>query len=80
MKKLAIIVFAVLLAGLTFYALKFMNFYKKIYTPIQETKLEKKAGPKTTFSVLLLGYGGANHEGAYLTDTMILVQIDTKKK
>lgn len=80
MKKLVVIVFAVLLAGFIFYALKFMNFYNKIYTPIQETRVEKKAGPKTTFSALLLGYGGANHEGAYLTDTMMLVQIDTKKK
>lgn len=33
-----------------------------------------------TFNVLLLGYGGADHSGGALTDSMILVSLNTKEK
>lgn len=37
--------------------------------------------PKTSsFNFLLLGYGGAGHEGGSLTDSMIVVHIDTENK
>ncbi|HEX5414219.1 MAG TPA: LCP family protein [Chloroflexota bacterium] len=32
------------------------------------------------FAFLLLGYGGGNHEGPYLTDSMMLVIVDAEKK
>lgn len=35
--------------------------------------------PKTIYTLALLGYGGGQHEGAYLTDTVILARIDTVK-
>lgn len=35
--------------------------------------------PLASYSVLLLGYGGRDHDGGYLTDTMILARIDPKK-
>jgi anionic cell wall polymer biosynthesis LytR-Cps2A-Psr (LCP) family protein len=36
--------------------------------------------PKGVFNVLLLGYGGAGHEGSLLTDSLIIVHIDTNTK
>lgn len=37
--------------------------------------------PKTSsFNFLLLGYGGAGHDGGSLTDVMIIVHIDTENK
>jgi polyisoprenyl-teichoic acid--peptidoglycan teichoic acid transferase len=35
---------------------------------------------KTPLNILLLGYGGGKHDGTYLTDTMILANIDPVKK
>jgi LCP family protein required for cell wall assembly len=34
--------------------------------------------PDRSISILLLGYGGAGHDGPYLTDTMILAKISPK--
>lgn len=35
---------------------------------------------KTQYTYLLLGYGGANHDGPYLTDSIMAVYLDTKAK
>src|SRR5579864_5172138 len=35
---------------------------------------------KNPINILLLGYGGGNHDGAYLTDSMIVVHIDPKTR
>jgi len=35
---------------------------------------------QTAFDIAVLGYGGGTHDGAYLTDTIILVHIDPKQK
>ncbi|MGH2458556.1 MAG: LCP family protein [Chloroflexota bacterium] len=32
------------------------------------------------FAVLLLGYGGSGHDGAYLTDSMMVVIVDPRRK
>jgi LCP family protein required for cell wall assembly len=34
----------------------------------------------TSMSILLLGYGGAGHDGPYLTDSLIVLDIDSEKK
>jgi polyisoprenyl-teichoic acid--peptidoglycan teichoic acid transferase len=34
----------------------------------------------STYNILLLGYGGGNHDGPNLTDSMILARIDTAQK
>ena len=31
---------------------------------------------RTDFNILIMGYGGGNHDGAYLTDSMILAHLD----
>lgn len=57
---------------------------KKIF--VQQTKIasaainsiEQSITNKTPINILLLGYGGGNHDGAYLTDSMIAVHIDPK--
>ncbi len=43
--------------------------------PIDETKKEKGV-----YNVVLLGYGGAGHDGSLLTDSIIVVHVDTNTK
>ncbi|MBI4226556.1 LCP family protein [Candidatus Roizmanbacteria bacterium] len=81
MKKLLIILAGLITAAIFFYFLKFKQFYQYIYTPIPTMLFGEKPKPaKNQFSVLLLGYAGSNHAGTYLTDTMIVMHVDTKKK
>ncbi|MDO8609121.1 MAG: LCP family protein [bacterium] len=77
MKKITLIVIGILLAALVFFGYKGFRFYQKIYKPGSNntTKAEK-----TSYNILLFGYGGGNHEGAYLTDTIMLAHIDLKNK
>ena len=42
------------------------------------TTLKGYFDTKTPFTVLVAGYGGGTHDGAYLTDTMIVVHVDPK--
>lgn len=71
-------VFAVLLLFLIF---KFYSFYQnvKIDTPKSGQAVAPKE-EKTTYTILLTGYGGEGHDGSYLTDTLMLASIDMKKK
>lgn len=79
MKKILIVVGGIILAALIFLAIKFGQFYGFIYTP-KASNQQKKPADKTSYSILLMGYGGGAHEGADLTDTMIVASIDTKTK
>lgn len=36
--------------------------------------------PKTKYSIILLGGGGANHQGGELSDTMLVAEVDTVRK
>lgn len=42
------------------------------------TSLKGYFDTKTPFSIAVAGYGGGNHDGAYLTDTIIVVHVDPK--
>ncbi len=42
--------------------------------------LQNDFDTNTPINIALLGYGGGNHDGAYLTDSMIVVHIDPKVK
>ena len=57
-------------------------FVKK--TPSQETSdkgvLPADFDPNAPFNVLLLGYGGAGHDGGTLSDTIIVANINPKDK
>jgi LCP family protein required for cell wall assembly len=76
MKKITIIIVSIFLAFLVFYFLKNNHLFNKKNSPI----LTKPKPEKTIYSFLLLGYGGGVHDGTYLTDTMMVVRLDTKTK
>jgi anionic cell wall polymer biosynthesis LytR-Cps2A-Psr (LCP) family protein len=70
----------IILLFIGFALVKFLGFYNKIHTGAQ-AKPNEKQKEQTDFTFLLLGYGGGNHEGTYLTDTIMVanVNIETKK-
>lgn len=76
MKKFVIIVSGIILAFGMFYYFKTPNFKGSNQSPT----LVKQKQEKTTYNFLLLGYGGGAHEGTYLTDTMMIVNLDIKAK
>ncbi|MDE2025820.1 MAG: LCP family protein, partial [Patescibacteria group bacterium] len=40
--------------------------------------MQQSLDNKTAINIALLGYGGGNHDGAYLTDSIMVVHIDPK--
>ncbi|MFA6005072.1 MAG: LCP family protein [Patescibacteria group bacterium] len=54
-----------------------VTFMKNI--GVRSTGTTQSNTPQTEFNIALLGFGGGNHEGAYLTDTIIVAHIDTAK-
>jgi polyisoprenyl-teichoic acid--peptidoglycan teichoic acid transferase len=60
----------------------FHSITSKIFIPnpkevvASANSIQQSLVTKTPFNILLLGYGGGNHDGAYLTDSMIVVHID----
>lgn len=79
-KKGALILGIVFLVGIAAIVYRFLGFYDKIHTQANNTTNEKPKEEKTQYNILLLGYGGGNHEGTYLTDTIMVAHIDLKKK
>lgn len=50
-------------------------FEKSTPAPVNQTNPEKGV-----YNILFLGYGGEGHDGALLTDSIIVIHIDTNKK
>ncbi|MGB9707558.1 MAG: LCP family protein [Microgenomates group bacterium] len=75
MKKFFLATLGFFLAAVIFFTFKTLQFYQKIYTPKKEIPKEK-----TQYNILLFGYGGGKHEGAYLTDTIMLFHLDLASK
>src|SRR3989344_5788030 len=77
---LKVLILAFIAAGLLFGLLKLFNLDKEILKgPRTVVRLVTGSGLKSDHgrvNVLLLGTGGAGHEGPDLTDTMILASID----
>jgi len=87
MKKIvSIIISVVLIAGLGGYF-----FYQRTLAKIsiskqqdrserlaQNTEISRLFQEKEPFTILLLGIGGGEHEGAYLTDSIIAAQINPR--
>lgn len=81
MKKFFIILSAIILAVAVAMMIKVSQFYNKIQTSAQSPNAQKVAPEdKKTYNILLMGYGGANHDGTYLTDTMMVLHMDMKAK
>lgn len=76
MKKVVIIIIGILLAFGAFY---FFNNFKFNGKTNQQSTLKPKP-EKTVYNFLLLGYGGGVHDGTYLTDTIMIVNIDIRAK
>jgi anionic cell wall polymer biosynthesis LytR-Cps2A-Psr (LCP) family protein len=76
MKKIVLILLGIIAAAAVIFILKGSEFYKKIYTP----NFFKRVPEKTSYNFLLFGYGGGVHEGAFLTDTIMLFHVDLKIK
>lgn len=81
-KKLLMIVFAFIGIYIIYFTFQTADFYKAIYKNGKNTPLVVKE--KTTYNILLLGYGGIDsngkvHEGPYLTDSLMVAHIDIKK-
>lgn len=83
------LIFSLGLVGLFFIsvAISYLFFlYKNVYVAPIAQALNPKSTPTPTpdplapRNVLLLGYGGAGHEGGTLTDTMIVAHIIPKSK
>lgn len=74
----------------SYMALKISNVFVKtpLPTPTPSASTEQinfPAAPEITkekgvYNTILLGYGGAGHEGALLTDSMIILHINTNNK
>src|SRR3989338_5932714 len=79
MKNAFIVAGAIAFAAIVFFFIRVAGFYQRIYSP-KSTVVKKAPVEKSAYNILLLGYGGGNHDGTYLTDTMILAHIDLKKK
>lgn len=80
-KQVVIISGIITLVVIAGFILKLFTFYNNIYTKKSASGIPIKTPvEKTAYNILLMGYGGANHEGAYLTDTMMVGHIDTKKR
>ncbi|GAC1413007.1 MAG: hypothetical protein NVSMB66_3750 [Candidatus Doudnabacteria bacterium] len=45
---------------------------------LDSTQLAEDIKNKKRINILILGYGGEGHDGAFLTDTMLLLSIDTE--
>lgn len=86
MKKVFIFLLFLLLIAIFLSYFWLQSITKKIFIPNAQTafssnnSIQQSLDNKTPINILLLGYGGGNHEGAYLTDSIINARIDPKTK
>lgn len=56
------------------------SFVFSYFSKPQYGQKKNSAKSKSTYTYVLLGYGGGKHEGTFLTDTILVVHIDTRSK
>ncbi|HWY79524.1 MAG TPA: hypothetical protein VNW29_04140, partial [Candidatus Sulfotelmatobacter sp.] len=82
MKKIFLPLLVVVFIGVAASYIWFNGITKKIFIPhsigvaASTNSLQQYFENKTAFTIVLLGYGGGNHDGAYLTDSIMAVHID----
>lgn len=79
-KRIAFIILILFTILVGFSIFKVFTFFKNISVGKGTPLITKTPEQKDTYNVLLMGYGGKRHEGAYLTDTMIVLHVDLKRK
>lgn len=74
------IVVIVIFVGYTAY--KAFDFFQTIQVESSDTNEneEPKEEKQTAYNIILTGYGGPQHDGPYLTDTIIMAHVDTEEK
>lgn len=76
------VAFVVIAGGYTW----FRSITNKIFIPQSSTasaavdSIQQNFNNKTAFNIVLLGYGGGTHDGAYLTDSIMVVRVDPKNQ
>lgn len=84
MKKFLIAFIVLLIIGGAASYIWLHSITKKIFIPRPKSvttslnSIQQDLVDKKPINILLLGYGGGNHDGAYLTDSIIAVHIDPK--
>ncbi len=64
-----------------FFTYKTLNFLKTIGVKHQSSNNSAIASKaKTTYTTVILGYGGGAHEGTYLTDTIMIAHVNFETK
>ena len=82
-KKIMFVVFLLIIGYVLFLGYKVLKFYHATYTPKNSqgsASITKPPEEKKIFNFLVMGYGGAGHDGAYLTDTLMVAHVDMNKK
>ena len=80
----ALIIFFFIAAAASYFGLSFSNIFvsSESNSIVQIEKQKPVPPPKTesVITVLLLGYGGAGHDGGTLSDVLMLVRVDYEEK
>lgn len=80
MKKALIVAGIFFLVIIAYFVKSGLDFYRGIYKKQPGSgKTSILPEKKTVFNILVLGYGGPGHDGPYLTDSIMIVQMDTEK-
>lgn len=88
---LGLVLIAVFIFGftITYFTLTLSKVFVKTplptSTPAQQQQFNFAPAPEVTkekgvYNTVLLGYGGAGHEGSLLTDSIIVIHVNTNKK
>lgn len=86
MKKILVTVLSLFFITIVISYFWLQSISKKIFIPpaktavavVSKNPIQQALDKKTPINILLLGYGGGSHDGAYLTDSIITVHIDPK--
>lgn len=76
-KKIVFIFGAFVAVYVAYFAFRGASFYS--YIAKNGAKNTPAPVAKTTYNVLLLGFGGEGHDGPYLTDSIMVAQVDLKQ-
>lgn len=79
MKKVLLIFGILILVFAAYFVKSGIDFYWGIYKKSPSGNGSILPVKKDQFNILMLGYGGPGHDGPYLTDSIMVVHVDTTK-